>query len=124
MSDYVLFLKSIPRHREDLASYYCMADVVVYPSLFEPFGLVPLEAMACQRPVVAYNSGGPAETVEDQVTGLLAQPGNVSDLSECVSRILADADMGRRMGQQGRKRVESRFTWENHVAMIEREVLV
>jgi glycosyltransferase involved in cell wall biosynthesis len=123
ISDHVLFLRSIPQYRDDLAPFYCAADVVVYASHFEPLGLVPLEAMACERPVVAYSFGGPAETIENEVTGLLAQPGSVSDLSNCVARILGDPDMGRRMGEDGRRRVQSQFSWKTHVETIDSEAL-
>jgi glycosyltransferase involved in cell wall biosynthesis len=76
----------------------------------EPFGMVLLEAMAQGLPVVAPASGGPLEIIEEGVTGLLFQPGNVDHAASCVLRLLRDPELARRMGAAARRRVETDFT--------------
>ncbi|MGR4879870.1 glycosyltransferase [Streptomyces sp. LARHCF249] len=87
------------------------ADIVLCPADYEPFGIVPLEAMACGRPVVASAVGGQLDTVMDFVTGRLVPPGDPEALAAAVSTLLADP--GRRMscGAAGRQRVLSRYSW-------------
>ena len=97
---------------EDLVQLYSHAAVFVCPSVYEPFGLINLEAMACARPVVASAVGGIQEVVVDGETGLLAPPGDVEALVQAVGSLLADPDRAERMGIAGRKRVEEKFTWE------------
>jgi starch synthase len=113
-----------PLAREELVQLLTHATVFVCPSTYEPLGIVNLEAMACETPVVATNTGGIPEIVEDGVTGLLvpfeaADPTGVPidpnrfvrDLAERVNRLLGEPDRARRMGKAGRERVIERFTW-------------
>jgi alpha-maltose-1-phosphate synthase len=90
---------------------YSHAAVFACPSVYEPFGLINLEAMACQAPVVASAVGGILEVVEDGKTGLLVSPGQPEALAEALNRVLANPELGRRMGQAGRRRVEAHFSW-------------
>jgi glycosyltransferase involved in cell wall biosynthesis len=92
--------------------HYGMADVVVNLSLYEPFGLVPVEGMACGKPVVVYDSGGPAETVLDRVTGVKVKPRDVGHLSDEILAIIQNPRRGREMGLRGRERVLGNYTWE------------
>lgn len=77
--------------------------LVVASKTPEPFGLTVIEAMSAGVPVVAPAAGGPAETVEDQVTGLLVPPGDAGALQEAVEELLADPARRRRMGAAGRE---------------------
>lgn len=86
------------------------ADVVAAPSLQEGLGLVPIEAMALGKPVVASDVGGLAEVVEHGVTGLLTPPGDPGALADAVLSLLRDAAMREAMGEAGRRRVLERFT--------------
>jgi len=93
------------------------AAVLVCPSVYEPFGLVNLEAMACQTAVVASRVGGIPEIVVDGMTGYLVD-GVESDpdrfaagLAERMTDLLADPDAAARMGAAGRARVLEHFTW-------------
>jgi len=86
------------------------AYMVVVPSLWEePFGLAVIEAMAMEKPVVAYASGGIPEIVQDGVTGFLAQTGNLSQLVALVERLLLHSELTLKMGEAGRKLAKEKF---------------
>lgn len=108
----VRFHGFVPHDR--LAACYRAADVFVFPSVcHEAFGLPVAEAMACEVPVVATRSGGVAEVVEDGRTGLLVPRGDAGALADALLRLLADADLRRRLGQAGRARVLRRYAWDD-----------
>jgi glycosyltransferase involved in cell wall biosynthesis len=86
------------------------ADVVVCSSHFESYGMVNVEAMACGKPVVSTNRGGPSETVVHGETGFLIEPGDAGGLAQHVIKLLRDADLRARMGAAGRARVEQHFS--------------
>ncbi len=71
-----------------LSLIYNCADVFVIPSLQEAFGQTALEAMSCGIPIVGFNTGGIPDMIENEVTGYLAETGNINDLSNCIIRIL------------------------------------
>lgn len=102
-----------------LRQQYHQADVFVMPSReivesgsVEGFGIVYLEAGACGLPVVAGRSGGAVEAVRDGETGFLVPPDDADALSETLQRLLADADLRRRLGENGRAWVESEMNWD------------
>ena len=103
---------------------YSNAAVFCCPSVYEPFGIINLEAMACRAPVVASATGGILEVVVDGVTGYLvpfeqdaattfpSDPDKFArDLAEKISVLLADPEKAKRFGDAGRKRVEETFAW-------------
>ena len=97
----------------DLPRAYALADVVIYPTCGEePFGLVPLEAMACSKPVVVSRSGGLVESVVDGKTGFIIDKDNSEQLADRLIRLLGDDDLRRRMGVAGRRHVEDHFSRE------------
>jgi glycogen synthase len=96
---------------EDVIQLYSHAAVFACPSVYEPFGLINLEAMACETPVVASAVGGILEVVEDGRTGLLVPPASPDDLAAAIRRVLDDPALARALGQAGRRRVEERFSW-------------
>jgi alpha-maltose-1-phosphate synthase len=96
---------------EEVVQLYSHAAVFVCPSVYEPFGLINLEAMACETAVVASAVGGIVEVVEDGVTGLLVPPGRPDDLAAAIRKLLDDPERARRMGREGRRRVEETFSW-------------
>jgi glycosyltransferase involved in cell wall biosynthesis len=94
---------------EELSAAYGRASIVLYPSVDEPLGLVPLEAAAHGAPVVASDHGGPAETVVDGKTGFLADPLDVTAWVECIANLLDDPARARSMGEGGRARVLANY---------------
>jgi glycosyltransferase involved in cell wall biosynthesis len=88
------------------------SDLVLSTPDYEPFGIVPLEAMACAVPIVATRVGGHQDTVDDGVTGHLVPPGDAEALTRCVGGLLADPGVLRRFGDAGRRRVLERYTWD------------
>jgi glycogen synthase len=96
---------------DEVIQLYSHAAVFACPSVYEPFGLINLEAMACGTPVVASAVGGILEVVEDGHTGLLVPPGNPDDLAAALRRLLDDRELARALGEAGRRRVEERFSW-------------
>jgi glycogen synthase len=96
----------------DLVSLYNEATVFACPSVYEPFGIINLEAMACETPVVATRVGGIKEVVVDGETGLLVPPGDPVRLGKAITRIIEDPKLAARMGKAGRKRVLQHFTWD------------
>ncbi|MGM1060849.1 glycosyltransferase family 4 protein, partial [Saccharothrix sp. Mg75] len=94
-------------HDDEVADFYAAADVVVVPSRAEGMALVPLEAMACARPVVAFDVGGVRQGVGD--AGAVLPAGDVPALADAVARRLTDPALAYREGRRGRRRVELLF---------------
>ncbi|MFF1545381.1 glycosyltransferase [Streptomyces sp. NPDC058291] len=88
------------------------ADAVLCTPTYEPFGIVPLEAMACGVPVVATDVGGHRDSVADSVTGRLVPVGDPGATAEAVGELLADEGRRHAMGAAGRERALARFTWQ------------
>ena len=97
--------------RPDMPALLRSADLVVCTPWYEPFGIVPLEAMACGVPVVATAVGGMLDTVADGETGVLVPPRDPAALARELRALLADAPARRRMGERGRIRAEARYGW-------------
>ena len=87
------------------------ADAAVCVPWYEPFGIVPLEAMACGVPVVASAVGGLTDTVVHGETGVLVPPRNADAVAKAVRQLLADGERRRELGAAGYRRVRSRYTW-------------
>lgn len=96
---------------EKLPLYFACADVCVVPSLWEPFGLVAVEAMACGLPVIASNVGGLREIIEKDC-GVLVKPADSNALADEIVEMLRNEDKRKKMGMNGRKRAEKYFSWE------------
>ncbi len=107
----------------DLPRYYAAADLFVHPNRlegndFEGFGIVFLEASSSGLPVIGGASGGVPEAVAAGESGLLVQGDDVPELAAAIRRLVADAELRRRMGHAGRERVLSYFTWERAARQI------
>jgi glycogen synthase len=110
----------------EVVQLYSHAAVFACPSIYEPFGLINLEAMACGTPVVASRVGGIPEVVVDGETGWLVPPGDPAALAEALRVSLADPTRARRMGEAGRRRVEAHFSWDRiaeHTLAVYREAI-
>ncbi|OGO50723.1 MAG: hypothetical protein A2148_01595 [Chloroflexi bacterium RBG_16_68_14] len=97
--------------REELVRLYNQATLVVSPSLYEGFGLPAAEAMACGTPVLATTAGAFPEVIEDGVSGLLVPPGDASALADAIERLMDDAELRQRLGQEARRRIVDHFSW-------------
>jgi D-inositol-3-phosphate glycosyltransferase len=95
------------------------ADVVACTPWYEPFGIVPLEAMACARPVVASAVGGLLDTVVDGVTGVHVPARDGGRLAAVLRELLADPSLRRKLGEAGARRVEEMYTWPKVAAATE-----
>jgi glycosyltransferase involved in cell wall biosynthesis len=100
--------------KAQLVNLYNAADVLVAPSLYEGFGITPLEAMACGTPVIASNTTAMPEAVGD--AGLLITPHDVEGIANCAARIADDSNLRRQLIEKGLARVQQ-MTW-NHSAEI------
>jgi len=105
-----------PVAREVVPQLLRSAEVVVCTPWYEPFGIVPLEAMACGRPVVAAAVGGMLDTVVDGVTGLHVPPRDPDALAVALRDLLADPVGRAEMGRAGLRRVADRYSWERVAA--------
>ncbi|MCD6310295.1 MAG: glycosyltransferase family 4 protein [Candidatus Eremiobacteraeota bacterium] len=104
---------------EILPEYYVQADLVIYLPYDEPFGLVPVEAMFWEKPVIASSHGGPSETVVDGETGYLVDPGDHTGIAKAIEKLLLNPDLRTRMGVAGKSRVENMFTFDQCIDQIE-----
>jgi glycogen(starch) synthase len=88
------------------------AGCVAIPSLYEPFGIVALEALAGGAPLVVARTGGLAELVDGTGAGLLFEPGNAAELATCIETILADPDLADEMRKHGAELLADRYSWQ------------
>lgn len=98
------------RSQEQLPLFYAAADVVTMPSLYESFGIAALEGLACGRPVVATDAGGPGFIIENGVSGLLTPPQDSAALADRLDQLLADGELRATIGAAARARA-ARFGW-------------
>lgn len=102
--------------RDHLPALIRSADAVVCVPWYEPFGIVPLEAMACGVPVVASSVGGLVDTVVDGVTGIHVAPRAPRQIARAVELLRGDPDLRRALGRAGYGRVRARYAWERVAA--------
>jgi glycosyltransferase involved in cell wall biosynthesis len=114
VADRVCFAGSVSR--ADVPAWVRSADVVLAVPWYEPFGITPLEAMACGRPVVATAVGGLVDTVAEGVTGDLVPPRDPERLGEVLAALLADDERRAAYGAAGVRRARARYRWSRVVA--------
>jgi glycosyltransferase involved in cell wall biosynthesis len=95
---------------EKLRDLYSRCTAVLYPPVNEDYGLVPLEAMASYKPIIAVNEGGPKETVEDGKTGFLVD--SEQAMADKMAYVAENPQLAAEMGRNGRRRVSERYSWE------------
>ncbi|HKY33648.1 MAG TPA: glycosyltransferase family 1 protein [Candidatus Polarisedimenticolia bacterium] len=108
------------RGRETLRWYYSAADVFVTTPWYEPFGITPLEAMACGTPVIGARVGGIQYTVVHGRTGLLVPPRDPEAVAASARELLTRPSLRARLGRAGLARVRARFTWRRVARALER----
>ncbi|HEX7447839.1 MAG TPA: glycosyltransferase family 1 protein [Pirellulales bacterium] len=124
VADHVTFVGR--KRREQLKYYYSAADVFVTTPWYEPFGITPLEAMACGTPVIGANVGGIKYSVLDGETGYLVPPHDPDALGERLAHLLSHPRLLARFSQQALERVNHWFTWRRvsaQLAQVYEEVL-
>ncbi|WP_207512639.1 glycosyltransferase family 4 protein [Longitalea luteola] len=114
VSDQVTFTGR--KGRSLLKYYYAAADVFISTPWYEPFGITPLEAMACGTPVIGSNVGGIKYSVVDEHTGFLVPPREPTALAAKINLLLSDADLHRTMCKNAIKHVRHSFTWNKIAA--------
>jgi len=115
LQDHVALLGHVSQ--QELICLYRKASLCVVPSHYESFGLVALEAMACGVAVVAAQTGGLPEVVENGSTGLLVPPGNANALAEAIGELLGDPRKRARMGEAGSARARGKYSIEQNVLL-------
>jgi D-inositol-3-phosphate glycosyltransferase len=116
LEELVVFIGS--RSQEVLPLYYAAAEACVMPSLYESFGMVALEAMACGTPVIASRVGGLAYTVRDGETGFLVPERDPKALAARLEQVLTDDALRRRMGERA-VQVAAEYSWNVVAGAIE-----
>ncbi len=110
IKDVVRFIGAV--NREYLQYYYSSADVTVVPSYYEPFGLVPLESMACGTLVIASDVGGMKWTIKEGKTGLLFPTKDPVSLADKIQYVLEHPEIRKKMRENGIERVHRFFSWD------------
>ena len=105
--------------RSDLAAWLHRSDVVLLPSLWEGFGLVLAEGMACGKPAVSFRIGGASEVIVDGQTGFLTPPGDVRSLAAALERLRDEPVLREQMGRAGRERAARLFTLDRALTLYE-----
>ncbi len=117
MERHVYFAGFVPD--EDLMKIYAVSDIACFPSLYEPFGIVALEAMAAGLPVVVSDAGGLPEVVENGVTGITTYAGNPNSLADGLLKLLHEPETASHLVAAAHERVLETFNWETIAAQTE-----
>jgi glycosyltransferase involved in cell wall biosynthesis len=108
------------RRRDELRHLYSAADVFISVPWYEPFGITPVEAMACGVPVIGARVGGVKHTVVDGETGLLVEPKDPEAVARALRTLFGNRSLREQMGRAGIRRANSLFTWERVTDSLER----
>ena len=124
----ISFVGSVPD--KELRKWYQICDIFVMVSRdstidggAEGFGIVYLEANAYGKPVVGGRAGGVPDAIIDNVTGLLVNPENEMEITETIVKLLANPELAKKLGEQGRKRVLQDLSWEKVGGKVEKVLL-
>lgn len=99
--------------QNELPAIYNHANFCIFPSIWaEPFGIIALEALACEKPAIVFNRGGLSETIRDGETGYIIPAGDIDSLVAKMDFLLDHPEEVRRMGQQGRQFIKTHYTWD------------
>jgi len=113
ITDYVKFVGHVPAPK--MPKYYALSDVVLSTSLYSNTNRTTQEAMACAKPVVAFNAGGTSQVVIDGKTGLLAEPGNNRSLARQMERLYKDVKLRQKLGNQARAFIKQNRSWDERI---------
>jgi glycosyltransferase involved in cell wall biosynthesis len=107
---------------QQLVEYLNRAAVLLYAPLLEPFGFAPLEANACETPVVALAEGGVRESIRDGVNGILVLDEDPAELGRALGELLADPERARELGERARRHVVENWSWKVACDRLEQEL--
>ncbi len=110
IEDKVIFEGLVPHTQ--MPKYYQRCNIFCFPTLGEPFGKAIIEAMACAKPVIASNIGGPAEIIQKEKSGLLVPPAKPKILATKITELLDDEKKMEQMGASARKTASEKYSWE------------
>lgn len=101
----------------EIPFYQNALSIAVFPSIdnSESFGVAAVEAMACEKPVIASDVGGLPEVIENNVTGLLVPPTNTEELAQAMEILVRDEQLRIKLGKQGRERVKKLYNWKDNL---------
>lgn len=117
VEDKIRFMGWIPN--DELGYYYQKASLLVVPSIWiEAFGIIGIEAMMHARPVVAFNTGGISDWLENGETGFLVERGDVQSLAEKITLLLENKKLAQKMGENGRYKALQQFQLDTHVSKL------
>jgi glycosyltransferase involved in cell wall biosynthesis len=109
VEDRVRFTGGLPQ--PEVAAWMRSADVIVAVPWYEPFGIVPVEAMACGKPVIGAAVGGLLDTVDPEATGVLVPPHSPDEVAKALRRLLGDDELRNAMGRSAHVRARRDFPW-------------
>lgn len=123
LQDKVIFTGALDN--KTLLSFYKLCDVFIMPSRpvkndFEGFGIVFLEASFFAKPVIGGKSGGVEDAIIDNQTGLLVNPSDKNKISQSIIKLLTNENLAKKMGEEGKKRVEKEFNWQILIKKLEK----
>ncbi len=110
LTNYVIFMGFISK--KNLPKYYSLADLVIYPSIQEIFGMVITEAMACGKAVIGSDIMGPKELIVEGKTGYVSNFKNLNEISEIIINLLEDKKLLTQMGRLGLERAINEYSWK------------
>ncbi len=110
MGDRVSIIGYVPD--EALPSFYRDAELFTLPSIFEPFGMTAIEAMACKTPVVASKFGGIKNVIDSGENGILVDPANAGEFAEAMIGLLQNKENAERLAANGRKKIVEEYSWD------------
>jgi 1,4-alpha-glucan branching enzyme len=87
--------------------------MLIVPSLYEPFGIVALEGMMAEKPVIVSKTGGLVSIVEEDYTGLYFHPGDVHELADQIEKLIKKPQLGKWLGKNAKHIVKEKYSWED-----------
>lgn len=110
ISDKVIFAGFLKNEQRNYL--YQKANVAVFPSLYEPFGIVALEAMATKTPVIVGNTGGLSEIIKDRINGLKVSPGDEGELANAIIELLTEQELADELQSNAWQEVQNTYSWD------------
>ena len=106
-------------YKEDVRTIISQLDIILHPAINEPFGRVIIESMSMEKPVIAYNCGGPTEIIKDSVTGFLVEPNDFNIMAEKCLLLIHNEKLRKQFGRAGRIRVMEKFNLNNTIKKVQ-----